>query len=361
MNTVIQVVQHLSPGGIEVMALELKKKNDHKHPMIIISLEGNKASALKRWPRLKEFANDIIFLNKKPGWDYSVYRRLAKLFRKLKPLAVHTHHIGPLVYAGSAAKVCGIKKVIHTEHDAWHLDNKKRCLLERIALYFVRPTLVADADIVAQNMKNKLKRSEVHVIKNGIDIQHFNPGNATQARQDLMLPTGVKLIGTAGRLEAVKGQAYLIKALKCLPEDVHLAIAGKGSLREQLESTCYELNIQDRVWFLGNVEDMPQFYQALDAFCLPSLQEGLPLSVLEAQACGIPAVVTNVGGACESLCKQSGILVPAQNVRALSEALTTILFNQNQVNPREYVEKQGNLQNMARAYAELCRDKGEAA
>ncbi|MCV5754523.1 glycosyltransferase, partial [Escherichia coli] len=82
----------------------------------------------------------------------------------------------------------------------------------------------------------------------------------------------------------------LIEAFSHLESHTHLAIAGDGSQREQLEHLVRTLKLEQRVTFLGLVDDMPSFYQSLDLFCLPSLQEGFPLSTLEAQACDIPCV-----------------------------------------------------------------------
>ncbi len=361
MSTVIHVVQNLSPGGLEVMALELKKAQDKNNTVKIVSLEGEKDIAIGRWPRLKAFESDIIFLGKNPGWDMALFRQLILMFQRVKPVVIHTHHIGPLIYAGIAAKLSGVENVIHTEHDAWHLNCDNRCMLERVALFLVNPKLVADADIVANKIKEKLKRKNVSVIKNGIDVKHFSPGNSTSSREKLGLPVNVKLVGTAGRLEAVKGQEYLLKAMTSLPENVHLAVAGIGSLEHQLKLLSREYGIDDRVWFLGGVDDMPIFYQALDVFCLPSLQEGLPLSVLEAQACGIPAIVTDVGGCSEALCRQSGVLTPPKNSQELAVGIKKILFSGDMSDPRDFVKREGNLNLMVQAYADLVAAHKEVA
>ncbi len=361
MKTVIQVVQHLSPGGIEVMALELKKCNQKNMRMLIVSLEGEKTSSVQQWKRLEEFQHDLLFMNKQPGFDFSLIPRLTQLFKNSGAEVVHTHHIGPLIYGGIAARLSGIKRLIHTEHDAWHLSNLKRCCLERITLAVTHPYLVADADVVADQMAYRLKKKEVHVIKNGIDVEHFCPGDEFRARHQLKLPIGVKIIGCAGRLEHIKGQSHLIHALRKLDEHIHVAFAGDGSQREYLEGLSHRLGLENRIHFLGSIDDMPCFYQAIDAFCLPSLREGMPLSVLEAQACGVPAVISDTGGAKEALCHNSGYLVVPGDSDAIAKGLNKILNESSNVNPRVFVENVANLQTMAKAYAELCKTSGEAA
>ncbi len=361
MKTVIQVVQHLSPGGIEVMALELKKYNQKNMKMIIVSLEGSKALALKEWDRLTPYSDDLFFMKKRAGLDVRLLFRLSALFKRCEATAIHTHHIGPLIYGGIAARIAGIETRIHTEHDAWHLESTKRCWLEHAALFLARPKLIADADAVARQLTLKLNKRNVSVIKNGIDVEHFCPGNQGRARAMFELPLGRTIIGCAGRLEKVKGQCYLLRALAKLGSHVHLALAGDGSQRKRLESLAHELGIYDRVHFLGAIDDMPTFYQGIDVFCLPSLREGLPLSALEAQACGIPAVISDTGGAKEALCEHTGYLIVPGDVDSLTQGIQSVLNNCHDITPRDFVENTANLKSMASAYAKLCLHEGEAA
>lgn len=359
MTTVVQVVQHLRPGGIETMSLDLTSFGSHGDNTLIISLEGCRESAINAWPRLAPYADRLIFLGKKPGVKPGLILELNKLFRKLKTDIVHTHHIGPLLYAGLAARLAGVKKLIHTEHDAWHLDDQRRRSLQRNVIRLAHPLLIADAEAVASNMKKHLGKKEIKVIRNGIDSDYFRPGDKYIARQRLDLPPRVRLVGCSGRLELVKGQHILIDALSRLPEDVHIALAGSGSEEANLRRQAAALMLDKRVHFLGRIDQMPTFYQALDLFCQPSLNEGLPLSPLEAQACGIPAVVTNVGGSCEALCPESGELIPRDDEEAMADAIYRMLLGPPKGSPRAFVKQHGDVRLMAEAYAAL-RSTGNA-
>jgi glycosyltransferase involved in cell wall biosynthesis len=353
MKTVIQVVQHLTPGGIETMALDLTTFCNDNEKAFIISLEGDIETAIAAWPRLEAFKDQIIFLGKKPGTKPGLVLALMKQFKRLNAGTVHSHHIGPLVYAGLAARMSGVRCLIHTEHDAWHLDDLRRRKLARWSIKLLRPLLVADADTVAENMKKRLHCNDIRVIHNGINTERFVPGNKTPARQLFDLPQGAPLIGCSGRLEVVKGQEVLIKAMTWLPSDVHLALAGTGSTEKALRKQAKEEGVESRVHFLGRIDEMPSFYQALDVFCLPSFNEGLPLSPLEAQACSIPSVVTDVGGAHESLCPNTGKLTPSGDARTMAFNLLEKLQQLHDHNPRDFVEKQGNVRTMANSYAQL--------
>ncbi|KXF83506.1 glycosyltransferase [Enterovibrio coralii] len=353
MKTIVQVLQHLKPGGLEVMALNLLMFSSHKRSMKIVSLEGTAEEAMEKWPRLKPFADQLIFLNKQPGFKPALIKQLADLFKELDADVVHTHHIGPYFYAGLGARLAGIQ-MIHTEHDAWHYSNKSHKTLHKIVSSVSKPTVVADADVVAKSLGTLPRMNNVQVIKNGVDIYTFVPGDKDSAREQLKLPKHCKLIGSSGRLEEVKGHCVLIDAMTHLPSSTHLVIAGSGSLEEQLKTQVRQLDLESRVHFLGYVEDMPTFYQALDVFCLPSFNEGFPLAPLEAQACGIPSAVTNVGGAVETLCPDTGAIMKAGDAKDMAEKIVPLLFERRQVSPREHVRASADIRNMAKAYDVLA-------
>lgn len=354
MKTIIQVVQHLRPGGIEIIALDLLDCASANENMIIVSLEGDIQTAIKHWPKLASYRKHLIFIDKPPGLTLSLVTILIRIFKKTGADAVHTHHIGPLLYAGLAARLRGIKHLTHTEHDAWHLNDKKRCLIQKMAIKILQPTLVADAQTVADNMQKKLQcNNKITVIRNGINSQYFIPGEQLLARKQLNLPTDVKIIGCSGRLEKVKGQSVLVNALVALPKSIHVVFAGSGSTEQSLQKLAQDLNLSKRVHFLGHIDQMPTFYQCLDLFCLPSLNEGLPLSPLEAQACNIKTLVTDVGASRETLCPKSGKFVIANNAMAMANELLNMLNNPANCQPREFVKIHGDLHNMAKSYANL--------
>lgn len=350
-NCVFLIVQHLSPGGIEVLALNLLTKLREDSDLHIVALEGRKVEALKRWPVLMEYQDRLHFLAKREGLSMQTMVRLMAMFIRYRPRAVHTHHIGPLLYGGLAARLAFVKQLIHTEHDGWHLNEngKKQSLIMRI----LRPTMIAVADNVASCVAEKCKTDVPDVIYNGIDTQKFSVGHQAMARFSNYLPQGVRLIGAAGRLEEVKGHRYLIEAMQYVPEDVHLAIAGDGSQKAKLTRMVHDLGLESRVHLLGRVDDMRSFYRALDVFCLPSLNEGFPLSPLEAQACGIPAVLSNVGGCSEALCADTGFLAKAGDALDLASQINMALAGQCELSPRGFILKNFDLESMASAYQRL--------
>ncbi|WP_022941049.1 glycosyltransferase [Psychromonas hadalis] len=356
MKTILQVVQHLRPGGIESIALDLTHFAPLNEHTLIVSLEGNYQQALATWPKLAEFKEQLIFLGKKPGWQGKLIYQLMRLIKQKNVYAVHTHHIGPLLYAGIAARLAGVKHRIHTEHDAWHLSNLKRRLLQRIVIKCVQPILVADAKTVANHMQQHLHcKQSINIINNGIDTDYFTPGNRVMARATLNLPQNNLMIGCSGRMETVKGQHVLIHALSRLPLSVHVVFAGSGSCEPELRRLVSCLCLQERVHFLGHLDQMAVFYQSLNIFCLPSLNEGFPLSSLEAQSCDVATLVTDVGASKETLSPSSGRLVKAEDCDAMASVLLDMINNPTETSPRLYVQQHANVQSMVSAYVSLRR------
>ncbi len=269
-GAVIHVVQHLAPGGLEVMALELARAQQGRAGgALVVSLEGSAEEAMARWPRLAAQRARLVFLGKAPGLDAALPLRLARLFRRLRPACVHTHHVGPLLYAGAAARAAGVAARLHTEHDAWHLGSARRRRVVRAALALAKPVLVADAPDVAEAVRAALGVAP-RVVLNGVDTDRFAPGDRAASRAALGLPAEAPIIGVAARLERVKGVDLAIAALALLPAPAMLAIAGAGGEEAALRAQAASLGVADRVRFLGLVGDTARFYPALDLLCVPS-------------------------------------------------------------------------------------------
>ncbi|MCJ8338140.1 MAG: glycosyltransferase [Pseudomonadales bacterium] len=355
-KTILQVVQHLRPGGIETMALELMKQLSPDHTVHLVSLEGNYQEAVSAWPRLASVKTQLHFLNKKPGVSVVTLWHLCRLIKALGVSAIHSHHSGPLLYAGLAGKITAINTHIHTEHDVWHLMKLKNRRLHRVLLKVIKPILVADCNQVASQLHHYFPTTPVQVISNGIDMQHFVPAFGEQKlllRRRLGLPEKSFLIGCAARLEQVKNHNMLLEVFRKLAGDSILVLAGNGSLHQSLAAKCKKMGIANKVFFLGNQDEMLPFYQALDLFCLVSHNEGLPLSPIEAQACAIPVILTDVGGCHSIVCPRTGTLIEAGNARMLEKAIVQQLQGHRDGSPRPFAMAVGDLQETVNSYRSL--------
>lgn len=355
-GAVIHVVQHLSPGGLEVMALELARAQlALGQPAFVLSLEGEAEAAIAHWPRLASQRHQLLFAGKRQGLDPTLLPRLVALFRRLRPAVVHTHHVGPMLYAGAAARLAGVPARLHTEHDAWHLADPKRRRLVQLARGLMAPVMIADAPHVAASVAKALGGAAPVVVMNGVDTERLRPSCQASARRALGLPEDLRLVGIAARLEHVKGVDIALEALRLLPGNVHLAIAGHGSEAATLRSQAIALGITERLHWLGVMDDMARFYPALDLLMVPSRHEGLPLAPLEAQACGIRVVATQVGGTAAGICPLTGQLVPPEEPAAMARAILHALDGTG--DPRPFVLREASLDMAARACLALAGPK----
>lgn len=319
---VLQIVQCMRPGGIETMALDLVDETALGGE--IVSLAGDTSELIAAWPALKKIAPRLTALDQDRLRPRQLLFRLVQLLRQRRPAAVVLHHIGPLLYGGLAARIAGVPTVIHVEHDAWHYANRKHRWITIAAEHLVRPRRVAVSDEIALRVRDMLPRARLAVIAPGIETERFKPADKAAARRAIGLDREVRIIGSVGRLAAVKGHRHLVEALAQLPGDVHAVLVGDGPERDALEKLAQDLGVGHRLHLLGLRADPERILPAFDVFCLPSLAEGLPRAVLEAESCGLPVVASDVGALAAALAP-GGRLVPAGDARRLAQAIGDVL------------------------------------
>ncbi|MFQ3612149.1 MAG: glycosyltransferase family 4 protein [Cyanobacteriota bacterium] len=169
------------------------------------------------------------------------------------------------------------------------------------------------------------------VIQNGITARLPDPEQVAQLRQSLP-GQGKKLCLTVARLEPEKGHRYLLEAIAgldpALRKEWRFVMAGSGSLENALQKQAQQLGLDADVFWVGHTSQVPEWLALAEVFVLPSLLEGLPLSLLEAMAAGLACLATDVGGTAEALHPQrNGLLIPPEDVPALREGLTQLLGN----------------------------------
>jgi glycosyltransferase EpsF len=144
--------------------------------------------------------------------------------------------------------------------------------------------------------KRKIKLGKVIIFKNKIDLLKYSPQNKKSiAEKTALFSESGLIIGNAARFTVVKNQIFLITLLKEInkKKNCYLVLAGDGETLNECKEYSKEIGVYDKVKFLGNIDDMPGFYNIIDIFVLPSFHEGLPISILESQACGIPSLLSN--------------------------------------------------------------------
>lgn len=176
--------------------------------------------------------------------------------------------------------------------------------------------------------RNGYDAARIVSIPTGIDTARFMPGDRDAARARLGLAREGLMIGIVATLRSWKGHRFLLEAFARLADrQARLALVGDGPVRAALEQQARDLGLGARLIMPGNQQDVLPWLQALDIFVLPSYaNEGVPQALMQAMACGLPVVSTDVGGIAEIVTPGvTGVLVAPQDVAALQAALEALL------------------------------------
>jgi glycosyltransferase involved in cell wall biosynthesis len=197
--------------------------------------------------------------------------------------------------------------------------------LQRRLVTRVVDRYIAVSRALARDIEQRLDvpPTQIQVVPNGIPLEPFEslPAADPQVRLAMAGRLDLPIVLTLARLDEQKGLTYLLRAAAQLPH-VAVVIAGEGPARGALAAEVGALGIADRVSFLGFRSDIPRLLANADLFVLPSLNEGLPLAVLEAMAAARPVIATAVGGTTEVVRhRETGLLVPPSDANALASAI----------------------------------------
>lgn len=326
------IIYRLDIGGLEnglVNVINGIPEDCYRHVLICLTEYTNFRLRIKR-RNVQYFA-----LNKREGKDPGVYVRLWRLLRKLRPDIAHTRNLAG-VDSVLIAALAGVPHRVHGEHGKdmleIHGDNRKYNLLRRLCKPFVH-TYIPVSHNLAVWLRDRIgvPKDKIIQIYNGVDVDRFCPARFGRAPLPIadFVSSSTVVIGTVGRLTAVKDPLTLVRAFVRLLESVptarkrlRLVVVGDGPLRVDIETLLESANATDIVWLAGKRDDIPELLRGFDIFALPSLTEGISNTLLEAMATALPVVATKVGGTPELVIEGvTGTLVPAADVDALAHAL----------------------------------------
>ena len=227
--------------------------------------------------------------------------------------------------------------------------------------------VVAVSEAVKEDLiKRGISKKKIVTIYNGITTNYFHGKcDGLEIRRSYLLEQDDFVIGTAGRLSEEKGHAYLIQAIPDLVKEIKnikLIIAGDGPLKKDLEYLIEKLRVSSHVRLIGYEKNIESFFSAIDLFILPSLTEGLPISLLEAMASGRAVIGTRVGGIKEVIQNSvNGILIPPMNVEEISESIK-FLYHDRETRRRlgfegkRHVDSKFSSKAMVEGYDKLYRE-----
>jgi sugar transferase (PEP-CTERM/EpsH1 system associated) len=333
---VVHLIYALGTGGLEnglVNIINRAPPGRYRHAVVCLTTADAFAG------RITAPGVPVITLDKRPGHDLALYWRLFRLLRTLRPAILHTRNIAALEMQAVGWPVPGIRG-IHGEHgrDIHDLDgsNRRYRLLRRLLSPLIRRFITVSRDLHDWLVDDVgIPRRKVVQIYNGVDQSRFIPVGGPQRDhlpEGFLPPDGV-LIGTVGRLAAVKDQRTLLAAfahlndrLPAMRDRLRLVLVGDGPLFEELEAQARALGIDRQLWMAGDREDVPVLLTSMDIFVLPSLAEGISNTILEAMASALPVIATSTGGNPELVREgDNGHLVPVGDAEALAARLQQLI------------------------------------
>jgi glycosyltransferase involved in cell wall biosynthesis len=342
---IVHVVLQLRMGGQERFILNHSRELTARgHEVTVISM--SEGGDLRR-----DFGpiptTDVLFV---PGGSKLIfYARLARALRELRPDVVHTHNSLPLIYAAPAARMAGVRRVVHTKHGANPNYTIGPLLLARLAARTLT-AFVAVSEGTAETARAREHPSEriLSVIPNGVPLEQFgaDPSARGRIRAELGIPPQAVVIGTVGRLAPEKDYPFLVRSVApILGDKTRLVLVGEGGERGAIEAAITEHLPPERRAFVrmtGARSDVAALFASFDLFVMSSKTEGLPLVVPEAMASRLPIVATAVGGLPSIVPREVGRLVPHGDEAAMRGAIEELLGSP---------EKRRTLGDAAHAYA----------
>jgi glycosyltransferase involved in cell wall biosynthesis len=247
--------------------------------------------------------------------------RLWRAIRAERPTIFHAHLSWPLAckHGVSAAWLARVPAIVATAQ--LYVETRGQRQARLIAKLFGRIIAVSDEVKARYARELEVPQHRLAVVRNGIRVPPAIRTRNAALRSELVRGRPDYVVLTPARLHQQKGHVYLLAAAAQV-NDVTLVLAGDGPLRVELEKQARELGVAERCVFLGDRSDVPDLLAAADLLVLPSLYEGLPLSVLEAMAAQRPVVATAIGGTDEAVTHElTGLLVPSHDPAALASAI----------------------------------------
>lgn len=318
---VVIAIPTLLTGGAEKFVMELAVRLDPNrfHATVLVTRGQVERVHLEH---LEHAGVEVVIVGGH-SWFTSIFA-CAKMLLRRRPAVIHTN-IGSLLHVSLGVFVLRRSIIrIHTLHNiAGYAEPGIRLRIVRSVLHHLKFQLIAISRAVRRSAAEtyRIPLEQIPLIPNGVDTQTFTPAE----KKDNQTHSTIRFVAV-GSLSPVKAHADLIRAFAGIEVDIRarcsLAIVGGGPLYTELSDLVGELRLEDQVTLLGNQKNVSVILGASDAFVSASRTEGFPLSLLEAMATGLPAVVTAVGGV-EDIVRDGveGILIESKNTAMLTKSM----------------------------------------
>lgn len=265
-----------------------------------------------------------------------IFINLYNIINNWNPDILHVHTPVAGIFGRPLAHLCNVK-LVSTVHMNARFFDKKNSYINKLTLG-LSDSIVCVSELVKESIQEEYSKiynnSKIWTIPNCIDCHAFEDKINTDTktkRKALNITKDDFLVGTVGRLHPAKGQKFLIKGWENVVEkypESKLLIIGEGPERKQLKNLTKELNLDKSIIFLGARSDVPELLSLLDIFVLPSIWEGLPISLLEAMCAGKVILASDIKNI-RNVIGKAGFLVKPKDSTSIGQCLSRIIDNYN--------------------------------
>lgn len=333
--TILHLLNKFTFGGTERVIVNLVRKSPDHIRNIIGSFYDFSEEFVREIPEKHEF---IYCLHKRDGNDIRIPFRIASLSKKFDVNIIHS--LGWATYAEGliAAYLLGKRRrFIHSYRGKTRADlmgiPRRRIYTEKLFSNFCEAIVVPSEESKREYAELVgIDASKIRVIYNGVDVDRFKGNDSLRwpRRREMGIGDGEIVVGSVGRFDPVKNMTGLVIAFSKLKEQERikskLLLVGDGPELPGIVALVKDLELKPRVVFTGMSADIPKWLSAMDVYVQPSHFEGVPNSVLEAMAAGLPVIATRVGGVPEIVAdRETGFLVPSNNQESLTRAIESLV------------------------------------
>lgn len=363
---VLHVMHRFDTGGLEngiVNLINHMPQDRFRHAVVALT----EVTEFRQRVRRRDV--EFVSLRKPPGQGLWQYPKWYRLFRQMRPDIVHTRNLAALE-CQLPAWAARVPVRIHGEHgrDVGDLDggNRTNQRVRRFYKPYVHHYLALSrdlADYLTQRVGVPTER--ITQVYNGVDTDVFQPSPTGPQRIEgcPFDPAQHWIVGTVGRMQAVKDQVMLARAFlhalelaPALRDRLRLVMVGDGPLRAQALSALHAAGVTDLAWLPGERGDVADIMRGLHAFALPSLAEGISNTILEAMASGLPVIATDVGGNADLvLAGQAGEIIAAGDPLAMARRLVQLACDPHRAREmglagRQRAQAEFSMRSMVRNY-----------
>jgi sugar transferase (PEP-CTERM/EpsH1 system associated) len=329
---ILHILNRLDRGGTELAVLKLiRGLSDRCFEHRLASLRGID-------PRLESVplpGGELLGAGKiRSGLQFPLFR-IVNLMRTYRPHIVHSRNWGA-IEAIPAARLARVPIAVHSEH-GYELDMlaglpKRRRVFRRVAYEMADAVVAVTHELRDYHAHQAWVTPErIRVIYNGVDTERFSarPDMRASVRTKFGLAENMFVVGTVGRMVPIKDHPTLLRATQILLSrgiQVHALLVGSGpELQNNLQVVKVSPELKRHVTFVGDSDEVPELLNAMDAFVLPSISEGMSNTLLEAMAVGLPVIATSVGGNTEVIEEnRSGWLFTPRDAEILASRLAVL-------------------------------------